>query len=61
MDLEYSLDRMCMGLDDLNFRLVRIEIAFRKQNLRIRSGEPAILIEDFSSAQDVEEQGQTCP
>ena len=62
MDLESSLDRMCMGLEKLNFRLARIEIAIRKQNLRIRSGEPVILIKEMPSAQDeLEDQGRICP
>jgi hypothetical protein len=48
LDLETSLDRMCMGVEELNFRLARIEIALRKQNLRIRLREPVILIKDVS-------------
>jgi hypothetical protein len=48
MDLEASLDRMCMGVEELNFRLARIEIALRKQNLRIKLGEPVIVIKDVS-------------
>jgi hypothetical protein len=36
MDLETSLDRMCMGLQEINFRLARIEVAVRKQNLRVQ-------------------------
>jgi hypothetical protein len=50
MDLEASLDRMCMGVEELNFRLARIEIALRKQNLRIRLSEAVIVIKDVSSA-----------
>ncbi len=49
MDLEASLDRMCMGVEELNFRLARIEIALRKQNLRIRLSEAVIVIKDVSS------------
>jgi hypothetical protein len=49
MDLESSLDRMCMGGEELHFRLARIEIALRKQNLRIRLSEPVIGIRDVSS------------
>ena len=48
MDLESSLDRMCYGGRGLKFRLARIEIAFRKQNLRIRTNEPDVLILDLS-------------
>ena len=51
MDLETSLDRMCMGVEELNFRMVRIEIALRKQNLRIRLNEPMIVIKDITSDQ----------
>ena len=51
MDLETSLDRMCMGVEELNFRMVRIEIALRKQNLRIRLNEPLIVIKDITSDQ----------
>jgi|APIni6443716594_1056825.scaffolds.fasta_scaffold2061799_2 hypothetical protein len=50
MDLETSLDRMCAGVEELNFRMARIEIALRKQNLRIRLSEPTIVIRDVSSA-----------
>jgi hypothetical protein len=50
MDLETSLDRMCMGVEELNFRMARIEIALRKQNFRIRFNEPVIVIKDVSSA-----------
>jgi hypothetical protein len=48
MDLETSLDRMCMGVEELNFRLARIEIALRKQNLRVRLSEPLIVVRDVS-------------
>jgi hypothetical protein len=62
MDLESSLDRMCMGLEELNFRMARIEIAIRKQNLRIRSNEPVIIINDVSAAQDgLEGHERICP
>jgi hypothetical protein len=50
MDLETSLDRMCMGVEELNFRMARIEIALRKQSFRIRMSEPMIIIKDVSSA-----------
>jgi hypothetical protein len=51
MDLETSLDRMCMGVEELNFRMARIEIALRRQNVRIKMSEPLIIIRDVSSAQ----------
>jgi hypothetical protein len=51
MDLETSLDRMCMGVEELNFRMARIEIALRRQNVRIKMSEPLIVIRDVSSAQ----------
>jgi hypothetical protein len=50
MDLETSLDRMCMGVEELNFRMARIEIALRKQNIRIKMSEPMIIIKDVASA-----------
>jgi translation initiation factor IF-1 len=62
MDLETSLDRMCMGVEELNFRLARIEIAIRKQNIRIRLNDPVIIIKDVSSVQSNNEgQGNICP
>jgi hypothetical protein len=51
MDLETSLDRMCMGVEELNFRMARIEIALRRQNVRIRMSEPLIIIREVSSTQ----------
>jgi hypothetical protein len=62
MDLETSLDRMCMGVEELNFRMARIEIALRRQNVRIRMSEPVIVIKDVSSAPlENEFQGWTYP
>jgi len=62
MDLESSLDRMCMGVEELNFRMARIEIAIRKQNLRVRLSESVIVIKDVSTAQNkLEGQGRICP
>ena len=62
MDLETSLDRMCLGVEGLNFRLVRIEIAIRKQNIRIQLNGPAIIIKDVSSVQRNDEmQEKPCP
>jgi hypothetical protein len=62
MDLESSLDRMCMGVEELNFRMARIEIAIRKQNLRVRLSESVIVIKDVSTTQKIPEgQGQICP
>jgi hypothetical protein len=62
MDLESSLDRMCMGVEEMNFRMARIEIALRKQNLRIRLSEPLIIIRDVSTADSQPVgHGQICP
>jgi hypothetical protein len=62
MDLETSLDRMCMGVEELNFRMARIEIALRKQNFRIRFNEPVIVIKDVSSARlGPEDKGRILP
>jgi hypothetical protein len=62
MDLETSLDRMCMGVEELNFRMARIEIAIRKQNLRVRLSESVIVIKDVSTTQNMlEGQGRICP
>ena len=62
MDLESSLDRMCMGVEELNFRMARIEIAIRKQNLRVRLSESVIVIKDVSTTQNkLEGQGRICP
>ncbi|HEY3419823.1 MAG TPA: hypothetical protein VGK23_04650 [Methanomassiliicoccales archaeon] len=58
MDLEASLDRMCMGVEEMNFRMARIEIALRKQNMRIRLNEPVIVIKDVSSARRPEDQSR---
>ena len=51
MDLESSMDRMCMGVEELNFRLARIEIAIRRQNLRIQMNPSVIVIKDVSAKQ----------
>ena len=62
MDLESSLDRMCTGVEELNFRLARIEIALRRQNLRIRLNESVIIIKDVSAIQvEPDHQGNLCP
>ena len=62
MDLESSLDRMCMGVEELNFRMARIEIAIRKQNLRVRLSESVIIIKDVSTAQNnLVGQKRICP
>ncbi len=62
MDLETSLDKMCMGVEELNFRMARIEIAIRKQNVRIRMSDPVIVIKDVSSIEPgAEGQGRICP
>lgn len=62
MDLETSLDRMCMGVEELNFRMARIEIALRRQNFRIRFSEPVIVIRDISSARcGPQDQGRITP
>jgi hypothetical protein len=64
MDLESSLDRMCMGVEELNFRMARIEIAIRRQNLRVRLSESVLVIKDISvlSAVDIPEgQGRIDP
>ena len=59
---ETSLDRMCMGVEELNFRMARIEIAIRKQNLRVRLSESVIVIKDVSTTQNkLEGQGRICP
>lgn len=50
MELEAFLDRMCMGAGELDFRLARIEIAWRKQNLRIKSGETRLVVSEDPSA-----------
>jgi hypothetical protein len=62
MDLESSLDRMCMGVEELNFRMARIEIAIRKQNLRIRLSDSVMVIKDVSSIREIPEgKGLNCP
>jgi translation initiation factor IF-1 len=62
MDLESSLDRMCMGVEELNFRMARIEIAIRRQNVRIRMSDPVIVIKDVSSIKiEPEVPGRICP
>ncbi len=62
MDLETSLDRMCMGVEELNFRMARIEIAIRKQNVRIRMSDPVIVVKDVSLVKlEAEGQGRICP
>jgi hypothetical protein len=50
MDLETSLDRMCMGAGKLEFRMARIEIALRKQNLRIKLSESSLEINGVLSS-----------
>jgi hypothetical protein len=62
LDLESSLDRMCTGVEELNFRLARIEIALRRQNMRVRLSEQIIVIKDVSSTQDdADGQGKLVP
>lgn len=62
MDLETSLDRMCMGVEELNFRMARIEIAIRKQNVRIRMSDPVIVIKDVSPVKlEADGQGRIRP
>jgi hypothetical protein len=61
MDLESSMDRMCMGVEELNFRLARIEIAIRRQNLRIQMNGSVIVIKDVSAQTVPETQLQVCP
>ena len=53
---------MCTGVEELNFRLVRIEIALRRQNVRIRLNESVIIIKDVSTAPvEPDRQGDLCP
>jgi len=53
---------MCTGVEELNFRLARIEIALRRQNLRIRLNESVIIIKDVSAIQvEPDHQGNLCP
>jgi len=48
---------MCTGVEELNFRMARIEIAIRRQNLRVRFSESVLVIKDVSvsSAKEINE------
>ena len=60
MDLESAMDMMCMGMEVVNFRFVRVEIAIRKQNFRIRSNE-AVADSGSSDQGGVDDQGGAFP